>query len=69
MMLVPSIDDMDDGTFLKHMDDGHVVANGPLATHPGRSQGWIGPYRALHERAHNTTPSEHEHERVRDFRR
>lgn len=57
---VVAIEDMDNDTFLKHMDARHglSVRNGPLSNHPDRDDGWIQPYRAFHDRLHDV---HHEH--------
>lgn len=66
---VPASEDMDNLTFLKHMDarHSHEVLNGPLAT--ARSEpsndGWVGPYRAFHDRLHDiAVPGQYEHEHL-----
>lgn len=67
-MSVPSIDDMDDDTFLKHMDKRHAheVLAGPLSVHPDRNPSWVNPYRAFHDRVHEieSPATEHDHEHL-----
>lgn len=52
---VVAISDMDNDTFLKHMDARHKgdFVGWPLSTHPDRDDAWIGPYRAFHDRLHD----------------
>lgn len=59
-------DDMDNETFLKHMDKGHAreVANGPLAGSLGVDDGWVGPYRAFHDRMHELHHETQDHEHL-----
>jgi hypothetical protein len=63
---VPSIDDMDDDTFCKHMDLRHAESlstAGPLSNHPDRAPEWIGPYRVFHDRLHDiAVPGQFDHE-------
>ena len=66
---VPSAEDMDNLTFLKHMDARHSneVRNGPLATAKSdpTDDGWVGPYRAFHERCHDiAVPGQYNHEHL-----
>ena len=68
MIEVQNGDEMDNLTFLKHMDKRHseVVLNGPLAesrTPPYDS--WVGPYRAFHDNLHNiAVPGQLDHEHL-----
>lgn len=61
---VPDIEDMDDDTFLKHLDKRHRGDTGvekSLADYPHRMQAWIGPYRAFHEHCHEQNEYNHFH--------
>lgn len=67
IITVPSIDDMDNETFLKHMDARHAadVIDGPLSAHPDRADEWVAPYRAFHERLHELAlPGQYGHEHL-----
>jgi hypothetical protein len=67
MTTVPSIDDMDNETFLKHMDARHAsdFRNGPLSAHPDTADEWVGPYREFHERLHElAVPGQYDHEHL-----
>lgn len=52
---VPDADDMDDETFLKHVEKRHAgqmrVENGKVSRHAINA--WIGAYRAFHEVIHD----------------
>lgn len=65
-VLVPGADDMDDDTFLKHLDKRHTEDTGVepvLHKLPHIQQAWVGTYRAFHEYLHNTKEfADHEHE-------
>ncbi len=66
---VPDIDEMDDETFLKHIDKRHVKdvkTEKALHSLPHIQSAWVGPYRAYHEYLHRTKPDEHDHEHVWD---
>jgi hypothetical protein len=64
MVEVPAAEDMDDETFIKHLekrhaDECHIEA--PIKHRNGA--GWIGVYRAFHDRLHQiATPGQHDHE-------
>lgn len=59
---VPDADDMDDETFLKHLDKRHAHETS-VETQLHKSvharEAWVGAYRAFHERQHNVNPEEH----------
>lgn len=63
---VPSADEMDDETFLMHLDKRHSGDTGVepvLHKLPHIQQAWVGSYRAFHEYLHKTKEFEdHEHE-------
>lgn len=67
MITVPSTDDMNDDTFLKHLDKRHRAdtgVSGYLAKHPAKAEVWISAYRAFHKRLHAITMDgtfDHEH--------
>lgn len=65
---VPDADDMDDETFLKHLDKRHSQDTGTeraLHKYPHIQEAWVGPYRAFHEYLHRTQGG-HDHEHVWD---
>jgi hypothetical protein len=68
IVTVPSIDDMDDDTFCRHMDARHSesLSNaGPLSAHPDRAPEWVLPYRAYHDRLHDiAVPGQYDHEHL-----
>lgn len=69
MVEVPDADDMDDETFLKHLDKRHAEDTGvekQLHSHPHIQQAWVGPYRSFHEYVHRTNPDGYDHEHVWD---
>lgn len=59
---VPDIDDMDDETFLRHLDKRHAHETS-VETQLHKSvharEAWVGAYRAFHERQHEANPDEH----------
>lgn len=64
---VPASDEMDNDTFLRHMDKrhSHEVLDGPLHPHPQHDDVWVGPYRANHDRLHDlASPGEYDHEHL-----
>lgn len=67
---VPDADDMDDETFLKHLDRRHASETGTeraLHKYPHIQSSWVGTYRAFHARQHRINPEEHyDHEHVWD---
>lgn len=61
---VPDADDMDDETFLRHLDKRHKKdTRVEKALHKSLhiQQAWIGPYRAFHHYLHKTKTYKHEH--------
>lgn len=61
---VPDADDMDDETFLKHLDKRHsedTKTETALHKHPHIQQAWVGPYRSFHEYLHANNDYDHEH--------
>lgn len=67
MLSIPNTDEMDNETFLKHMDARHAdeVKCHPLSNHPDRHDNWVGPYRAFHERLHDLAlPGRYDHEHL-----
>ena len=67
MVTVPSADDMDNETFLRHMDARHAadVKDGPLSVHPDSVDAWVDPYRAFHDRLHDiAVPGQYDHEHL-----
>lgn len=59
---VPDADDMDDETFLKHLDKRHsheVKTEQALHEFPHIQAAWVGPYRAYHDYLHRTNPEDH----------
>lgn len=61
---VPDADDMDDETFLKHIEKRHaadmkIEAGTSISRHAVNA--WIGSYRAYHERLHEIKEHDHEH--------
>lgn len=60
---VPPADDMDDDTFLKHLEKRHASEckiEGYIARHA--VDAWIGTYRAFHRRLHQIeVPGQHDH--------
>jgi hypothetical protein len=65
MVIVPNADDMDDETFLKHLDKRHTEncsTEVALHKHPHIQQAWVGPYRAYHRYLHTINEYDHEHE-------
>lgn len=59
---VPDADDMDDETFLKHLDKRHAHETGTeQALHQSAhiQAAWVGAYRAFHDYQHRTKPDEH----------
>ena len=59
---VPDADDMDDETFLKHLDKRHAHETGvEHALHKSAhiASAWVGSYRAFHDFKHRTNPEEH----------
>lgn len=64
---VPSADDMDNETFLRHMDarHAHEVLNGPLSVDPSPVDAWVSPYRAFHDNLHAiAVPGQYDHEHL-----
>lgn len=63
---VPDPDEMDDETFLKHLDKRHGEDTGvehALHKFPHIQQAWVKQYRAFHEYLHRTKEfDDHEHE-------
>jgi hypothetical protein len=61
---VPDAEDMDDETFIKHIEHRHAEeckVEGFIARHA--IDAWIGPYRAFHDRLHSiAVPGQHDHE-------
>lgn len=63
-VVVDDADDMDDVTFLKHLDARHsddVKTEQALHKHPHIQQAWVGPYRAYHDYLHDHNDYQHEH--------
>ena len=63
-VLVPDADDMDDETFLKHLDKRHPetgVEKSLVKSVHARSA-WVPMYRAWHARQHRNEEYEHEHD-------
>jgi hypothetical protein len=60
---VVDADEMDDKTFLKHLDKRHPEIKTERALHknPHIAEAWVGPYRAFHEYQHRTGDNNHEH--------
>lgn len=60
---VPAAEDMDDETFIKHLEKRHAdecKIEAPIRHRNGA--GWIGTYRAFHDRLHKIgTPGQHDH--------
>lgn len=66
---VPDADDMDDETFLKHIDKRHSQDTGTeVALHklPHIQSAWVGAYRAFHEFKHKEAPDRYDHEHTWD---
>lgn len=64
---VPDADEMDDETFLKHIDHRHsheVKTERALHKFPHIASAWVGTYRAYHEYKHRTNPGDYDHEHV-----
>lgn len=64
MIEIPSQDEMDDETFLKHVTKRHpeITEGRNVAAYPNRAKGWISPYRALHRRMHHPpVPHDYDH--------
>jgi hypothetical protein len=66
VVVVPHADDMDDETFLKHMDKRHrqdTKVDGELVLFPNRVTSWVKLYRTYHERLHQISiPGQYDHE-------
>lgn len=66
---VDDADDMEDETFLKHLDLRHAHETGTekaLHEYPHIQSAWVGAYRAFHERQHRNNPDGYDHEHVWD---
>jgi len=66
---VPDPDDMDDLTFLQHIDKRHADETKTeklLHRSPHIQQAWVGPYRAYHDYLHRINPGKYDHEHVWD---
>ena len=64
-VVVPPAADMEDDTFLKHLEKRHAdecrFEDTPVARHA--VEAWLPSYRAFHERLHDiSTPGQHDHE-------
>lgn len=68
---VPEASDMDDMTFLKHLDARHsheVKTEKKLAKFPHIVEAWVGPYRAFHQRLHEiAAPGQYDHTHEEDW--
>jgi hypothetical protein len=68
---VPEASDMDDETFLKHLDARHsseVKQEKALAKSPHIMEAWVKNYRAFHQRLHDiAAPGQHDHEHEEDW--
>ncbi len=68
---VPMAHDLDDETFLKHLDARHsdeVKQEKALAKSPHIMVAWVSAYRAFHQRLHDiAAPGQHDHEHEEDW--
>jgi hypothetical protein len=63
-VVVPDADDMDDETFMKHVEARHQADYklGGTTTTRYALQAWIGPWRAFHRRLHDLeVPGQYDH--------
>lgn len=71
VVAVPEAIEMDDETFLKHLDARHrheVQQEKSLAKSPHIMTAWVSAYRAFHQRLHEiATPGQHDHEHEEDW--
>jgi hypothetical protein len=59
---VPPIKDMDDETFLKHLELRHAQDTGVETHHTHAMSAWMNVYRTFHEKIHElATPGQHDH--------
>jgi len=69
-VIVPDADDMEDETFLKHLDKRHAHETGTehaLHQFPHIQAAWVGTYRAFHDYQHRINGEDaYDHEHVWD---
>ena len=67
---VPSADDMEDETFLKHLEKRHAgeVLFEKTPVSRGAINKWLPSYRVFHQRLHDlATPGQHDHEHEEEW--
>lgn len=65
---VPMTEELDDDTFLRHLELRHSAECGVEESLPRLAvEAWVGTYRAFHERLHRiAVPGQHDHVHVYD---